>query len=365
VLRVIVVGAGVVGYSVAYELAIRGAHVRVIDPRGSGQGATRASAGILAPHIEGHSGALLRLGVCSLDMYDSFIARISSDSGRDVEYRRTGTLQVAFDDDEAQALDRQHRSLADAGVSHSLLHGDEARRLEPGLAEGVRAGLLIPQHGYVHAASLMTALVEGAARHGVTLSVARVDAIDNGGEELRVVTADQLIAAEAVVIAAGSWSGSIPVKRASLPPVRPVRGQLLQLGLARPTLSFVVWGPGCYLVPWQDGSVLVGATVEEAGFDEHVTADGVRQLLESGGRLVPALRSAAFNDARAGLRPATVDELPIIGASTTMRGVYYATGHYRNGVLLAPLTATLMADLVIGGRERPELELVRPNRFGL
>jgi len=134
---------------------------------------------------------------------------------------------------------------------------------------------------------------------------------------------------------------------------------------ARPAISHVVWGADCYLVPWKDGSVLVGATVEDVGFDERVTVDGVRQLLERSARLVPALAEATFVDARAGLRPATADQLPIVGASTTMRGVFYATGHYRNGVLLAPLTASLVADLVLEGRERPELTLVRPDRFGL
>ncbi|MGH9257842.1 MAG: glycine oxidase ThiO [Vicinamibacterales bacterium] len=364
-MQVIVVGAGVVGYAIAYELAARGAQVRVIDPRGSGQGATRASAGILAPHIEGHSEKLLQLGLCSLDQYDNFIARVSADAGRPIEYRRTGTLEVALDDAEAQDLQQRRRTLADAGVFHSFLDGDGARQLESCLTDGVRAALLIPRHGYVGVASLMTALVEAAARRGGTLTVGRVDAVSDDRGSPRVVTSDQTIAADAVVIAAGCWSGGIRVPPAPSPPVRPVRGQLLHLRQAQPTLSFVVWGTGCYLVPWQDGSILVGATVEEAGFDESVTVDGVRQLLQSAEQLVPALRSAIFDDARAGLRPATADDLPIIGASTTMRGVYYATGHYRNGVLLAPLTAALMADLLVSGHERRELESVRPARFGL
>jgi len=363
--KVIVVGAGVVGYAIAYELSARGAEVRVIDPRGSGRGATRASAGILAPYIEGHSRTLLRLGVCSLDQYDGFIERVSGDAGRHVEYRRTGTLQVAFDDAELQDLQQKQRALADAGISHAFLDGDAARRHEPHLADGVLAGLLIPQHAYVHASALVSALADGTAHHGGALTVAHVEAVEEHRGAVRVATPDETMTADAVVIAAGSWSGSIPVRLAPSPPVRPVRGQLLHLRLAQPTLSSIVWGTGCYLVPWQDGSILVGATVEDAGFDESVTVDGVRRLLQSGEQLVPALRSATFNEARAGLRPATVDELPIVGPSTTRRGVYYATAHFRNGVLLAPLTATLMADLLMNGHERPELELVRPDRFGL
>ena len=144
-----------------------------------------------------------------------------------------------------------------------------------------------------------------------------------------------------------------------------MRGQLLQLRFAAPPLAHVIWGTACYLVPWEDGSVLVGATVEDAGFDERVTVSGVRQLFESAEELVPATGSATFDGARAGLRPATVDELPIIGRSSTIDGVYYATGHYRSGVLLAPLTAAMTADLVLDGHEHAELALVRPDRFGL
>jgi glycine oxidase len=224
---------------------------------------------------------------------------------------------------------------------------------------------MLPQHGYVHASALVSALVDGAARHGARLEVARVEGVDADRNLLKVATPEERMAADAVVIAAGSWSGGIPVGPAPPAPIRPIRGQLLQLRRAQPTLSSVVWGRACYLVPWHDGSVLVGATVEDAGFDESVTADGVRHLLQSGERLVPALRSAVFTEARAGLRPAATDELPIVGASTAVRGLYYATAHYRNGVLLAPLTAMLIADLVINGHERPELDLVRPDRFGL
>lgn len=364
-MRVTVVGAGIVGYAIAYELATRGAQVRLVDPRGSGQGATRASAGILAPHIEGHSEALLQIGVWGLDRYDSFVARVAADAGRPIEYRRSGTLQVALGDEEAGQLEQAARVLAMSGVPHTCLDGDAARRLEPSLAEAVRAGLLIPGHGYVGVSTLMSALVEAARRHGTTLSTAKVNRIDLGGRSVMVETSEGTFASDAVVVAAGSWSGGIPMSPAAPPPVRPVRGQLLHLRFPEPPLSRVIWGTAGYMVPWEDGSVLVGATVEEVGFDERVTVAGVGRLLEVAVELLPAAQSATFGEARAGLRPATVDELPIVGRSSTMPGVYYATGHYRNGVLLAPLTAAIVADLVLDGRERDELALVRPDRFGL
>jgi glycine oxidase len=363
--KITIVGAGIVGYAAAYELAARGAQVRLIDPRGMGQGATRASAGILAPYVEGHSADLLRLGLCSLDHYDSFIARVAADAQCLIEYRRCGTLQVARSDSEARQLEHAARILARSGASHTCLDGDAVRRLEPSLAGDVGAGLLVPRHGYVGVATLMSALVEAARRHGAILCTARVKGIDLRDGSVRVDTSEEVFASDAVVVAAGSWSSGIPMAPAVSPPVRPVRGQLVHLRFASPPLSRVVWGSTSYLVPWVDGSVLVGATVEDVGFDESVTVAGVRQLLEGAEALLPATRSATFDGARAGLRPATADELPIVGRSSTMRGVYYATGHYRNGVLLAPLTAAMIADLVLDGRERGELALVRPDRFGL
>jgi len=345
---VIVAGAGIIGCAVAYELASRGARVRVIDPRGPGQGATRASAGVLAPYIEGHSDALLKLGACSLGYYDSFVARVAADAGRPVEYRRAGTLEVACSDAEASELARAAERLSRAGVAHSLLDGDAARRLEPALSRAVSAGLLVPQHGYVAATAFTSALVAAAERRGVVFaadSLARVAQ-----------------SADPVVIAAGSWSSRIAPSPA---PVRPIRGQLLHLVFDHPPLTRVVWGSRAYLVPWEDGSVLVGATSEDVGFDERATEEGVTDLLARATAVAPAVAGAPLREVRVGLRPATSDELPIIGASSTMRGVYYATGHYRNGVLLAPLTALMVADLVLDGRERAELALARPDRFGL
>ncbi|NOT28752.1 MAG: glycine oxidase ThiO [Acidobacteria bacterium] len=364
-MTVTVVGAGIVGCAIAYELAARGADVRLIDPRGAGQGASRASAGMLAPRIEGHSVALLQLGLASLDLYDNFVARVVADSQRRVEYRRTGTLQVALTDDEARRLEEQHHALTRAAVAHSWLDAAAVRRLEPSLTDAVVAGLLIPGHGYVGVATLISALSDAAGRLGASLSSTEVREVSSASGGVRIDTSDGALTSDVVVLAAGSWSGGIPMGSTPSPPVRPVRGQLLQLRFERPPLSHVVWGGLGYLVPWEDGRLLVGATVEDVGFDEGVTIDGLQQLLACAQTLLPAAESARCDGARAGLRPATPDELPIIGASSTMPGVYYATGHYRNGVLLAPLTAVMIAELVLDGRERAESVLVQPARFGL
>lgn len=363
-MRVTIVGGGIIGYAVAYELAARGADVRLVDPRGSGQGATRASAGILAPHIEAHSPEFLRLALDSLDRYDSFITRVSADAQRAIEYRRAGTLQVACSDAEVRTLADAARALAGRGASHTVVDGDGARQLETALGDNVRGGLLVPDNGYVGVATLMAALEEASGRRGVRLEKMRVDRIDADGA-VRVQCGPDVFESDALVVAAGSWSGGIPMPPAAPVPVRPVRGQLLQLCFDSPPVTRIVWGSAAYLVPWVDGNLLVGATVEEAGFDERVTVAGINQLLEAATGLVPAVRSAGFVEARAGLRPATSDQLPIVGRSSKMRGVYYATGHYRNGVLLAPLTASLLADLMLDGRDGDGLALMRPDRFGL
>ena len=342
----------------------------LVDVRGSGQGATQASAGVLAPYIEGHSADLLRLGLRSLNQYDSFIARVASDVGCPVEYRRLGTLQVARSDGEVQKLKGAARAFKESSVPHTYLDGDGARTLQPALSEGVCGALLVPDQGYVGVASLMTALKSAVRRHGTTFSIARVTSIVRQDGKVRVETGEDRAAADAltadaVIVAAGSWSGGISLSPATSPPVHPVRGQLLKLRFPEPCLTHVIWGTEVYLVPWEDGSVLVGATVENVDFDEHVTVAGVRQLLNSAEALVPMIASATFDGARVGLRPATSDDLPIIGSSSTVPGVYFATGHYRSGVLLAPLTASMMAALVLDGRECAELALVRPDRFCL
>jgi glycine oxidase len=354
---VIVVGAGIVGSAIAHELAARGATVRLLDARGVGLGATRASAGMLAPHIEGHLPALLDLATRSLAMYDRFVHRVEEDSGQTIEYERRGTLQAALDDQEADALAASAVALNAAGIEHELLDGPGVRRVEPSVAARAQAGLLLPGQGYVRASQLTDALVAAALARGVLFETAAVERIESRSSGVVVTTSFGALDADAVVVASGTWS--IPSSPLPAPPVRPIRGQLLHLTLDAAPASRVVWGRRCYLVPWRDGSVLVGATSEDVGFDERSTAEGVAGLLEAALQLMPSLARAGFREVRVGLRPRGVDELPHIGRSE-MPGVFYALGHYRNGVLLAPLTAAAVADLVLDGRTRPEPALVSP-----
>jgi glycine oxidase len=360
--NITIAGAGVIGCAIAYELASRGARVRVLDPRPPGGGASRASAGILAPHTEGHDPMLLRLCLRSLSLYDEFLDRVTRDSGQNVEYERTGTTQVAFNLDEANRLKRAARALGDDGFEHSLLTASDVRRLEPAVSAEAVGGLHIPTQGYVAAGDLTRALAAAAARLGATFDASPVLAV-HGGDHARVQMSAGAFESDAVIVAAGSWASSIGGATADA--VKPIRGQLLQLRLPQRPAERIIWGSECYLVPWRNGTVLVGATVEDVGFDEQATTAGVQQLLGSAISLMPRLREAVFEEARVGLRPMTGDELPAIGASSTMPHVFYATGHYRNGILLAPLTARLIADLLLDGRADDDLSPLRPERLGL
>ena len=364
--HVVVVGAGVIGCAVAYELARRGARVQVVDRREVGQGATQASAGVLAPYLTQHEGSpLTDLGARSLKLYDEFVARVVEDSGSTVQYARTGTLEVVTDDASLARLMAIGDRHSANGIAVEYLDAKRARDAEPQLADQVRGGLLVHPHGFVGAAELTAALRRASGAHGVSF-VTATSAVKvlAEGDSLRVETSGDGWSCDGVVLAAGSWSGQVEIEGAPSVPVRPVRGQLLHLGWRGASLSRVVWAEHCYLVPWTNGSVLAGATVEEVGFDERATVAGVQQLIDLTCELVPAATNAWFKEVRVGLRPGTPDALPVIGPSATVPGLVYATGHFRNGVLLAPLTAVLVSDLMLDQKRDAAIDMTSPSRFG-
>ncbi len=365
---VIVVGAGVIGCAVAHALASDGHAVRVLDARQPGQGATQASAGVLAPYIEGHdSGTLCQLGRRSLDLFDRFVARLADEAGVPVFYERSGTVEIALSDEEAARLQRTSTALSRANIDARWLHQAALARQEPGATPRARGGLHVPLHGFVAATQLTAALETAATGRGARFeSGAQVSAISpSAAARVAVTTAKEVIESEWVVLASGSWSGRIRIAGVAELPVKPIRGQLLQLASPAQRLRHIVWGSECYIVPWPDGVVLVGATVEDVGFDERATVDGVRGLIEAALMLAPALEDAQFAGVRVGLRPAAPDALPIVGPSSIVPGLIYATAHYRNGVLLAPLTAELVRSIVREAAADPALQALAPSRFGL
>jgi glycine oxidase len=341
--EVLVVGAGIIGCAVARELARAGVRTCILEAREAGAGATQASAGMLVPYIEApDDGGLQDLAVRSFRLYDEFISELRAE-GADVEYRRCGTLQVAADSAAATELSAQAAWIRSQGVDARWLSPAEAAAIEPA-ARAPEGALLIPSHGYVRAAQLTSALLESAKRHGTDFFPHQhVQQIAHDGSSIRVTAGEMTYRATTIVIAAGSWSGLVINDG---PAVSPVRGQLVRLRWHGSPIGHVLWGGHCYIVPWLDGTLLVGATMEEVGFDERATVDGVALLLDAARALLPDAGDATFLEARAGLRPSTPNGLPIIGRAPDHPSVIYATGHYRNGVLLAPITARMVADLL-------------------
>ncbi len=364
---VIVVGAGIVGCTIAYELSKSGAQVHVLEPRSPGQGATRASAGILAPFIEGHGSTLLRdLGKRSLDMYEPFIAHLREDSGQDLIYTRNGTFELALSKDDEKRLRELAEWLAAQHVESRWIEPSGFAKYEPQAAPNALGALLIPAHGYVGVTTLTLAAATAAERLGAHFSIASgaIRIFPAPGDRVSVHTNETTLHADRVVLAAGSWSSQIVVEGAETVPVKPIRGQLLQLQTKPGAIHRVVWGPDGYLVPWPDGSVLVGSTVEDVGFDESHTDDAVQRLQAAAASLVPGLKGASITSVRTGLRPKGPDDVPILGASRAVPGLIYATAHYRNGVLFTPLTVGLVRDLVFDRADDPALADLTPLRFG-
>lgn len=365
-MHVLVIGAGVIGAAIADSLASSGATTTVIDMRSPGRGASQASAGVLAPFIEAHGqSALLDLCARSLDQFDAFVQRARDGSGRNVEYSRTGTLEVALTDDEADRLQAAHAWLKTAGVSAEWIEAGQVASHDASVTAAATGALFIGAHGFVNVGSLVLALAQSARFAGAVFE-SPVEAVEvvPGKQHVTVRAGARTYSADHVVVAAGSWSKRVRVAGLAPLPVKPIRGQLLHLRWSQPPLpSRVIWGSQCYVVPWLDGTVLVGATVEDVGYDESSTVDGVRALSAAVEALIPSAAQAVIAEVRVGLRPAAPDGLPIIGGAANVPRVTFATGHYRNGVLLAPLTAQIVTHYVLSGTIDATMAAIGPDRF--
>jgi len=356
---VIVAGAGLIGLSIAFELAQRGASVRVFDRGEPARAASWAGAGILAPYTERiEDEDLLALCAASLAEYPAFVERVFTQSGIDAHLRLDGVLYAAFDDEQLETLRRHTGALRDRGVECELLDRAAVLAAEPWLGARAIGGLLKSAEGHVDNRRLGRALVAACAASGVVVErVAELRAECDRRRALGVATPLGFVAAGAIVNACGAWASSLEgVPDACRVPVEPVKGQMVALSVPAGFVRRATWVPGAYLVPRDDGRLLIGATVESAGFDERVTAEGVAGLLRAALAAAPALSSWA------GLRPGTPDGLPFLGA-TPLEGYFVASGHYRNGILLAPATARLIADAVETG-EAPALEPFSLARLG-
>jgi glycine oxidase len=344
--------------------------VVVLEASEPGAGASGVAAGMLAPVTEADFGEddLLALNLIGARAWPACARRVESESGIRVGYRSTGTLTVAVDRDEAEVLRRMHKLQRELGLESEWVGARECRRLEPGLAPRVAGGILASGDHQVSPRALTRALecaVTGAGaevRHGVR--VLAVEAGPDGVEGVRLEDGEYL-AARSVVLAAGAESGRLDVPATARVPVRPVKGQILRLQAREDAplpATRVIRTPEVYAVPRHDGRLVVGATVEERGFDVSVTAGGVLELLRRAYEALPGIFELELAEARAGLRPATPDNGPIVG-ETAVPGLVWATGHWRNGILLAPVTGEAVAALLTGHEPPQEFAPFSPRRF--
>jgi len=371
----VVVGGGVIGLAVAWRLAQRGSTVTLVDDDPAG-GASRAAAGMLAPVTEAHFGeeALTALNLESARRWPAFAADVEAAGGAPVGYRTEGTLAVAFDDDDLAVLTELRAYHERLGLPGQRLRGRECRELEPLLSPRIRGGILVESDRQVDTRALTAALLAAAERAGVAVVRRRAAHLDLDAAGERAVgitlTSGETVRAGVTVLAAGCWSATLPGLPAEVrPPVRPVKGQILRLRASDPaaprltcTVRGLRRGRSIYAVPRADGRVVVGATVEEKGWDTTVTAGAVRELLEDATEVVPALGELELAETLARLRPGTPDNGPILGASA-LPGLVLATGHYRNGVLLTPLTADVVAGVVVGDPVPAVAVPFNPERF--
>ena len=351
--RVAIIGAGVVGLGIAWRLAGRAA-VEVFDRGAAGSGASHAAAGMLAACSEAEPGEedLVALGRDSQARWPAFADELLRASGIDVELRREGTLVLALTADDQAEIGHRLEFQRELDLPLEWLSAPATRAREPHLAGKIAGALFSPEDHQVDNRKLAQALRIAAQASGATIheyQPVREILVQSGRARGVVLEDGTSVSADIVVLAAGAWSrsiGGLPPDRR--PPVRPVKGQMLalQMDAAAPLLHHVLWAPGAYLVPRRDGRLIVGGTVEERGFDSTITAGGLLTLLEAAWRAVPAIEELPVAETWVGHRPGSRDDAPILGRGP-LEGLFYATGHHRNGILLAPITADAMARLIL------------------
>lgn len=365
--EVAIVGGGIIGCALAYELAKAGASVAVFEQERVGGQARIAAAGILGSGVEGDNrDTFANLAARSARLYPDFAAEIEAATGLDATYTQSGAITVAFGEAQALFLAQQAETLAAQGQRVAWLDADTLQRTEPLVSTKARGGLLFPNDAHVYAPQLMHALALAAVARGVQLHEhTTIHGFLTAGERVTgVQTPAGPVRADHVVIAAGAWSRALGDHLGLTLPLQPTRGQVMVLETYDRPLARVVFGAGGYLAPKQDGRIVVGATEEDAGFACQNTAGGVAFLSKILQRVAPSLADARVSHFSAGLRPTPPDRLPLLGPVASRPGLWVAAGHHRNGILLAPVTARLMCDAICNGALAP-LAPYSPDRFAV
>ena len=368
-----IIGGGVIGLAIARALAQRGVRdVCLIERSALGTEASFAAGGILAPQAEAdRADEFFELACRSRDLYADFAAALREESGIDVELDTTGTLYVALKEGDLKEIEKRFEWQSKQGLVVQKLTAREARELEPCVAPAVSDALLFPRDIQVENRRLLNALVNSVTNLGVKIvTETNVESIGSDrGQITGVQTSRGFVSCQTVLVAAGTWSSTIEHtprnEHARTPKIEPVRGQMICFD-AKPQLTrHVIYSPRGYLVPRKDGRLLAGSTSENAGFAKQVTAGGINTILANAHEISPGISNLPIIDTWAGLRPRAADGLPVLGPCDEIDGLVYATGHYRNGILLAPVTGELIAEAIVSGRISPLLAAFSPNRFKL
>jgi glycine oxidase len=362
---VIVIGGGVIGCAVAYGLRRAGASVTLVERSRIGAESSSAAAGILAPRVHATTSAIFELALASHRLFPDLVATARDDTGMDAELVRSGVLDLAYDGTAVASLHEKVRWLRELGHDVRWLDDKQCQSLEPGLAPEVRGGFFDADAYHINPARFTQALGQAAGRRGVEIRLGTevVGIRFEGARATHVQTTGGEIAAGHVVLATGAWMGEWGARLNLAIPVFPAKGQIMTVYAAPLPLRKIVFGLEAYLLPRVDGTVVVGATVERAGFDRSLTVEGMAWLLKSVSALCPALAGAAFDHAWTGFRPGSPDELPIVGPAPGWANVTLATGHFRNGIMLAPITAELLTKLVLHEERDALLAPLDPARF--
>jgi glycine oxidase len=366
---VVIVGGGVVGLSIARELSRRGAgRVTLVERGRLGAGASHAAAGMLAPQAEADGAdKFFELACAGRDLYPLFAAELGEETGIDIELERTGTLYLALTDEDEEEITNRYDWQTRAGLTVERLSALEARGLEPCISPEVRGALRFPLDVQVENRRLVAALSASIEKRGVSAftGVEVTSLITEHGRVRGVETLSGSIHAPVVVVAAGAWTSFLTSRDKGAPGIgiEPVRGQMLCFESVPRLARHVIYSPRGYIVPRLDGRLLAGSTTERAGFKSVVTAAGLQQITSHALEIAPGVAALPVMDSWAGLRPRSLDDWPVMGACNEVQGLFFATGHYRNGILLAPLTGALLAEQIMTGETPSFLDAFRPDRF--
>ena len=365
--EVLIIGGGIIGLSIARELHKKGVrHITILEREQVGAEASFAAAGMLAPNAETVKlDDFFRLCDESNKLYPNFARELFDETGVDIELERSGTIYAAFTDADVSEIRRRFEWQKSAGLAVEFLNAESVRKLEPFISPDVREGLFFSNDWQVENRKLLAALKKYTANNQIEI-IENAEVMRLVNENQKIVGAEttrQIFAAETIVLATGAWTSFIKTDGFSMPKVKPMRGQMIAFQTAKRLFQRVIYSPRGYLVPRLDGRILVGATIEDVGFDKETTDAGSRFLRENALEIAPSLVNLNIAEKWAGLRPFAADGLPILGAFPEIENLLIATAHYRNGILLAPLTAEIIADKVVGGIESEYLKAFSPRRF--